>query len=171
MPPEFRGSRKRGWHMVYIENLQKLAQASRSRKNMDKIQCAIDEIEEHREPLEGWLEAADEIRDALSKFTEKTGELDGDLMHDGEQTKLVNLAEQFERYIPSPDSMLAALPENIESVMNNLGELEDMLEDREYSADEREDKWAEITEALDNVATGLDELSVLGVQVEPLNED
>lgn len=158
--------------MVYIEGLQKLAQTSRNRRNMDKVQTAIDEVEEHRDALEGWLEAADEIRDALSKFTEKTGEIDADLMRSGEQAKLLSLAEQFERHIPSEDSMLAALPENIETVKTELGDLEDMLEDREnYSAEERDDKWAEITEALDNVATGLDELSFLGVQLEPSNED
>ncbi|MFE6739864.1 hypothetical protein [Streptomyces tubercidicus] len=157
--------------MVDIEGLQKLAQTSRDRKNLDKVHTAINEVDEHREALEEWLDAADEICDALSKFTEKTGEVDADLMHDGEQAKLLSLAEQFDRYIPHEDSMLAALPENIDTVRSELGELENMLENRaNYSAEERDEKWEEIIGALNDVATGLDELSVLGVQLEPSNE-
>jgi uncharacterized coiled-coil DUF342 family protein len=148
--------------MVHIEGLQKLVQTSRNRRNMEKIQAAIEEVEEYREPLEEWLSSADELRDALTAFAEKTSALDSDLLAAGVQEKVQALCEELELYTPEPDSTLTVLPENVETVRSELEELESMLEDREYTADDRDSKWDEITEALDNVATGLDELSALG---------
>ncbi|MFI0265583.1 hypothetical protein [Streptomyces luteogriseus] len=157
--------------MVHIEGLQKLAQTSRTRRNMEKIQAAIEEVEEYREPLEEWLEAADELRSALTAFAEKTGALDSDLLAAGVQEKVEALCEELALYTPESDSACTVLPENIETVRSELDELESMLEDREYTADDRDSKWDEITEALDGVATGLDDLSALGPMPKSVNND
>ncbi|MFJ1700465.1 hypothetical protein ACIOHC_36340 [Streptomyces sp. NPDC088252] len=149
--------------MVYIAGLEKLVQTSRSRRNMEKIQTAIEEVDEYREALEEWLETAGEVRDALANFEEKSGALDAALFGEGVQEKMLALTEAMQQFVPEPDSALVSLPENIETVKSELDELESMLEDREYAADERNSKWDEIIEALEGVVTGLDELSMLGV--------
>lgn len=145
-----------------ITRLQKLAQVSRSRRNMEKVQGELDNLEELRDALESWLDSAYEIRQTITAFAETFGQIDAVYLPDGAHDRLARLVSDLEPYLPDEDGMLAAFYEQFDVSKEGIEELESMLEDRDYSADDRDDKWYEATEALDNIATALDELSGIG---------
>lgn len=147
----------------HIPALQKLANAPRNRRNIDKAHGILEEIEPLGSTLSDWLSEADTLRDALEPFAERTSEIDADFLPEGVTDKLADAVDKLRLFTPEPNSELAALPDNIEEAKANIDELNDMLEDRDYTGDDRDEKWDEITQQLDAIATGLDLLSTLGV--------
>ncbi|MFH9606918.1 hypothetical protein [Streptomyces sp. NPDC017448] len=148
--------------MVYIEGMRKLTEVSRSRKNMDKVLDAIADVENDRDTLESWAESVNELRDNLSAFAEKTRELDSDYFDDGVQEKLLDAVAALEPFLPEEDSTVLVIAEKFDEVKEGLEELESQLEDREYSAAERDGQWESIQEALGVLVEGLDGMSVIG---------
>jgi hypothetical protein len=149
-----------------VTRLQKLAQARRSRPNMDKAAYILEELTEVRDQIGEWIESADETRDALSAYADKVGEIDVDYLPKGAHAKLIDLVDKLNLYVPEPDSELGTFYETHEEAVSMLEDLDSMMEDRDYAADDRDEKWGEITGCLDHLATGLDLLSVLGVDLE-----
>lgn len=145
-----------------IKSLQRLTSAPRKRSNMTAAQDALDNLAELRETLEPWLEAAEKIRGAIGEFTDKTLGLAEGYLSKESQNELIAFAEKLPLYIPEEGSELADFEEHFNTVEDGLSELESMLEDRDYSADDRDEKWCEIADACGNLATALDLLSVIG---------
>ncbi len=145
-----------------IKTLQKLADAHRNRKNMDKAVSTLEDLAELHEALLPWLEAAGDIRDSVNAFLEASENLPAEFLPDGAQEKLVSIVESLQFFLPEEDSELAHFEESWDNVRDGHDELESMMEDRDYGAEDRDDKWYEIAEACGNIASALDYLSILG---------
>lgn len=147
-----------------VQRLQKLAESSRSRRNMEKIQGELDNLQELRDSLEPWLEAAEEINEHVEEFGERFGEIDVDYLSKGAHERLSALLAELSHFLPHQESMLSVFVEKYDEVREGIEELESMLEDRDYTAEDRNEKWDETTAVLEEVANALDELSTVGAE-------
>jgi hypothetical protein len=154
-----------------ITTLMKLADSSRNRKNMEKVQTELGNLQELRDSLEPWLEAAEEISSHIDTFAERTSEIDADYLPAGVHDKLEALIVELKKFLPEEGSELALLPEQFDTATEGIGELEGMLDDRDYGAEDRDEKWYEATEAFGQVVVGLDLLSCLGTDLEAESEE
>lgn len=154
------------------ETLWKLTDLPRNRPNITKVTNAIDGLEDLRNTLEPWLDAAEEIEQHVETFVEKTDEIDPDYMRDGAHDKLTALVRQLSGFLPHQDSELRQFVENYDAAKEGLDELESMYEDlTSYTGDDREEKWYEILELLRQMIDGMDQLESLDAPAEPVDEE
>lgn len=145
-------------------DLRKLAAKRRTSANREEVQSTLEELEETKSAIESWLEKVEEARDALNALLESHGELDEDLISKAGSERITAAVEALLGMLPEEDSSINQFSEYFSEAENGVSNLESMMEDREISADEREDQWGEITDNLNNMADALDELSAVGVK-------
>lgn len=155
----------------HVARLEKMAQLSRSRRNMDKIRDELDNLEELRNSLEPWLEAAQEVGEYVTAMIEKFYEIDANFLAEGAHDAFELMATGFERYVPEDGGELATFVESFDGVREGLDELESMLDDRDYGAEDRDEKWYEALDFVQNMANALAQLESLGVPPKVLDEE
>jgi chromosome segregation ATPase len=120
-------------------------------------------MEEMKDTLEAWAESSIEAVSALQSFEEQTQELAEKKIIDGDVLTRVQAAlEAVRPFLPDGENPITQFSEAHGEATSEADELENMLEDRDYTADEREERWGEITDHLTTLADGLDELDNLG---------
>jgi division protein CdvB (Snf7/Vps24/ESCRT-III family) len=136
--------------MTLAEDIRALAQKRRSRPNLEKVQAQLDELRELADSAEYTLQALESAREALS-------ELSGALDDDG--NPLLSWSAEVRE---AADALLALLPEEGESPSELISEAEEIaeeyescLDDRDYSADGREEIWGNLMDAMENIAGAL----------------
>lgn len=146
----------------------KLTDLPRNRPNITKVTDALDRMQDLRDTLEPWLDAAEEIEQHVETFVEKTDEIDPDYMRDGAHDKLAGLVRQLSGFLPHQESELRLFVQNYDEAKEGLEELEGMYEDTtSYTADDRETKWYEILELFGQLINGMDQLESLDAPAEP----
>lgn len=145
-----------------INIILKLGKAPRSRANMDKAAAVLEEVEELREPVEAWIEAAEGIREHVDAFIERTEDIHTDFLPADAQKKMLSVVGAFQLFMPEENSELNTFAENVDIAKTGLDELDEMLQDRSVDVEDRDIKWAEIGDAMNEIATALDKLSCLG---------
>lgn len=145
-------------------DLRKLAAKKRTGANREQVQSTLEELEETKSAIESWLEKVEEARDALNALKESQEELDEDLISKAGSERITASVEALLGMLPEEDSSINQFAEYYSEAENGVSNLESMMEDRDVSADEREDQWGEITDNVTNMADALDELSAVGVK-------
>jgi hypothetical protein len=149
--------------MTYpIDQLRKLAEAHRSRANMTKLSVLLDDLEETNELLKPWLEKGAELGGLLDSFGDRTAELAEDVLPEGVQGKLLDAIDVVLGLIPTSTDNLTHLSEFYEAARDRLQDLDDSMEDRSYTAEDRDTMWYEAADQAGNIAIALEELENLG---------
>jgi predicted component of type VI protein secretion system len=147
---------------AHVARIEKLTNLTRSRRNMEKVTGELDNLEELKQQLEPWLEAAEEIQSHIGQFIGRFDEIDADYLPDGAHSKAETLIRSLDHFLPGEYGSLASFVETFDEARDGLDELETMLEDRDYSADERDGKWYEVLDAVQRLAEGVAELDTMG---------
>lgn len=133
------------------DELKRLAGKKRSGKAFDEISQQVAELTEHAGTAADYLTALETAREAMSELS---GALDG--TEDNPLTEGAHLVKD------AVDAFLEALPESEESIATLIeeaesacDEYENVKDDTDYTAQDREDAWGELCDALDNIAEAL----------------
>lgn len=133
--------------MPLKDDLLKLSRLPRSRKNLEKIQGQLEELEELGDSEDEISTALESLRSALEEFTEAEGSDEN----------------PFSAWVSGAQAaaviFLGSLPEEREGISDVITgargkaeEYENCLEDADYSAENREEIWGELLDALENIA-------------------
>lgn len=158
--------------MIYpIDDLQKLAEAHRSRANMTKFSALLDELEETCDALRPWLEKAVEVNELLNAFADMTEEMVDGILPEGVQGQLLDAADVMLRFAPSGSDNLTQFAEFYDGAKDRLETLDDSMEDRSYTAEDRDTMWYEAADQAGNMAVALEELELFGSDPVQTEED
>lgn len=155
----------------YIESLRKLSVAHRSRANMTKMTDMLGNLEETRDELNTWADKAQELNDALDAFADATEQLSEATLPDGATEQIYDLVDKLMRYAPGRDSNVAQFVEYHQAAEQGLEELNDSMQDTNYSAEDRDTMWYEVADQAGNLAAALEELEILGKEPEEDEEN
>lgn len=128
------------------DELYALAKKKRSAKNLEAIQEMLTELREHADKADEALSALTRIREDAETFSENL---------DDENVFLPSGSEISEKITAFLD-MLPESDENVDDLITEAeeyaGEYELCLDDKDYSADNREEVWGNLCDALENIA-------------------
>jgi len=137
--------------MPLKDDLYALSKLKRSKPNFTKIEEQLTELRQLSDGAEEALEKLAAAREALSEL--------GGALDDADETLLpwasdLQLAiTEFESALPSEDA--DGLGERISEAEDLAEAFEEASTDREYSAQDREDAWGELLDALIAIAEAL----------------
>jgi hypothetical protein len=146
----------------HIDGLRRMSEAHRNRANMTKLSEMLDNLEETSELLQPWLEKAAELYELLNEFGDLTEQLPEETLAKGTQEKLLDEIDVMLRFVPERSSNAAQLSEFHEAAKDRLSDLDDSMEDRNYSAEDRDTMWYEAADAAGSMALALEEIESLG---------
>lgn len=139
----------------YADELRKMGKLKRNKKNFETIQAEVESLKEH-------AESASEIFSALEELRTVTERLENALDQAGDDNPLV--ANWSGDVRDAMTYLLQHLPgededddpgEIIDEVAEACEEYESSLENRDLSADDREEIWGSILDGLENVANAI----------------
>ena len=138
----------------YADELRKLGKLKRTRANFEKVQAEVEELTEHGENAEQVISALNTLREAAS-------ELESALNEAGDENPLLQwssdiasaLAEFMDALPGEEGDDIGGLIEEASSACENYEQAQD---DRDYSADDREEAWGALLDALENVASAIE---------------
>lgn len=135
--------------MTLTEEINKLSAKKRNRRNLEQIQAFLEQLQEH-------ADNAEEAVNALARARETAEEL-RDALDDDENPLLPWSVDTREL----ADEFAGKLPEEGESVADLIREATDYAEEYENSldermdADDRQEMWDNLINALDNISSAL----------------
>lgn len=130
-----------------------LTKLSRNRRNLEKIQGQLEE-------LRGFADDGAEVLTALADAREKAQEFYDLLENAGDDNPLFEWIPDMRLVV---DKFLADLPGDEEDAVDELiseaegqaEEYENCIEDKDYSADDREEIWGNLLDSMSNIAGAL----------------
>lgn len=153
--------------LTTAEQLHELSRATRSRRNLEKIQTLLEEVKENAAPVEDWGSEIRTLNDAVSSVREQTENIDNTIMPSQYVSKVTDALDTLDALLPGDDDPALELSNLIDEALSHAEDYESMLDDRDLSAEDREDKWAELQESLTAIGDGLDTLQTLGTDKQP----
>lgn len=132
--------------MPLKDDIYALAKLKRSKKNLEKIQDQVAELRELADNAETVLESARTARDAVQDLI-SSGDGDNPLAAWWEDASMAG--EKFLEEIPEEAEDIGQLVSDAEGYAE---EYEDCLGDPDYSAEDREEVWGNLLDALENIA-------------------
>lgn len=123
-----------------------LAKRKRNPKNLEEIQEMLTELREHADRAETALNALAQIRESTEEFSE---ELDDENLFLSEGSEIQEKLKELLAMLPEPEETVDDL---IGSAEEYAEEYESCLEDSDYSADDREEVWGNLCNALTDIA-------------------
>lgn len=142
-------------------DLRKVAGKKRSGANLELVKSTIEELEDTKTSIEEWTEKVSAVREAVNELLEHQEEMDREVLTAEAADTIATAAQGLVGVLPGEDGPITEFSEYYDTAVSAADELESMLEDREYSAEERDEKWEEIVEQLGYMAEALDEFSSL----------
>lgn len=133
--------------MALKDDVLALAKLKRTRNNLGLIQEMLAELREHADNAEGGLSALQSAREALEELQD---------VLDADDNPFMSWSAEVRK---ATGDFLAGLPEETESVDDMITraesyaeEYKECLEDKDYSADDREEVWGNLLNALEDIA-------------------
>jgi hypothetical protein len=149
--------------MTIAEDIHKLAGARRSRANLEKIQAELTELTQNGEPMEDWGSEIYTLNTAVAALQEQTENIDNSIMPSIYAAKLLDALESLTKLLPGSEDPVLGLPVLISNAVDHANEYESSLDDRDVTAEEREETWGHLQQALTEIGDALDTLDTLGV--------
>lgn len=128
------------------DELYALAKKKRNPANLEAIQEMLTELREHADKADEALSALSRIREDAETFSEN---LDDGNVFLPEGSGISEKITEFLDMLPEEDENIADLITEAESYAE---EYESCLEDKQYSADDREEIWGNLCDALEEIA-------------------
>lgn len=128
------------------DELHALAKKKRSAKNLEAIQEMLTELREHADEAEATIGALAALREAL----EELGEGNDENPFTPWFSEMLLKAQDFLSELPSEE--VDSIDETIAEAEGCAEEYESCLENKDYSADDREEVWGNLCDALENIA-------------------
>lgn len=138
--------------MPLKDDITALTKLKRTRNNLELIQEAITELREQADNAEDGLSALSSAREALSELSGALEADDNPFMSWAAEVR--QMAENILAELPGEE--VDEISDLITSAEEYAGEYELCLEDRDYSADDREEVWGNLLDALEDIAGVMD---------------
>jgi flagellar biosynthesis regulator FlaF len=137
--------------MPLKDDLHKLAKLSRNKKNLEKITDQLSELRDAADQAEGALNAVQAAREALTELADNLDADDNPLLPWA--AELRDAAVIFTEVLPPEEA--DELDDLISEAEGNTERYEESLEDKDCTADDREEIWGELLDSLENIAEAL----------------
>lgn len=134
------------------EELRTLAGRKRTRKNFEAIKQQLAELAEQAESASEYLESLSEIREAVGTLSDQLDSVADDNPLVGDVGTIRDAAAEFLAALPDDDEPITTL---VEEAQEASDEYEEAIEDREYTAEVRDEIWGTLCDALDNIANAI----------------
>jgi hypothetical protein len=132
------------------DQVNALLKLKRNRNNLAQIQDVLGEVRELADTAETAVEAAKAAWAACEELTGAGGEGNPLVPWFDDAAEAANL---FQQSLPGDDTQ--DIEELVSAAEEAAEEYENCLEDRDYSAEDREGIWDGLIDALDNIASAM----------------
>lgn len=133
------------------DDILALTKLKRTPKNFGKVQEQLTELRTLADDTEEALTALANARESLSELSGALDDTDSSFLPWAGKLQLA--ITDFENELPSED--IDNFAELISEAEDSAGNFEEAASDRDYSAQEREDAWGELLDAMENIGNAL----------------
>lgn len=132
------------------DELLALTKLRRNRANLEQVQEQITELREHYDNAAEAIEAAKEVFEAIDELTGTDGSGNPFTPWFDE---VIEAAQVFQQALPQEDIDLDSMISDAEQMAE---EYEESLDDRDYTADDREEIWGNLMNILTDIAAAME---------------
>lgn len=135
--------------MTLTEEITRLSAKKRNRRNLEQIQAFLEQLQEHADNAEEAVNALARAREAAEELRDALDDDENPLLPWSVDTR--ELADEFAGKLPEESESVADL---IREATDYAEEYENSLDER-MDADDRQEMWDNLINALDNISSAL----------------